>query len=312
MNSRLLGAMSASATLCAFLAGCTVGPNYRAPGITALGVPVTFAAPATPGEPADLAAWWGGFNDPLLTQLIAQATVSNLDIAESAARLVQVREQLVQARGAQLPAVTGSGGATKNFTRGNSSSVVIGSGNPSTGGSVVTTGGSSSSTQLSLGLDASWQTDLFGGLRRSIEAAQANEAGSRFDLEGVRTSVAGEVATNYVQARLAQARLAIARDTLKTQDDNLQIARWRVEAGLVSSLDVEQARVQRAQTASSISSLQTNLVNSTNRIGVLTGQAPGALRQTMAATGPIPHGPDPPDPRHPRRHPAPPARCARR
>jgi NodT family efflux transporter outer membrane factor (OMF) lipoprotein len=107
----------------------------------------------------------------------------------------------------------------------------------------------------------------------------------------VRTSVAGEVATNYIEARLAQARLAIARDTLKTQDDNLQIAQWRVQAGLVSSIDAEQARAQRAQTAASIPLLETNLSNAVARLGVLTGEAPGALRQTMATVAPIPEGP---------------------
>ncbi len=104
--------------------------------------------------------------------------------------------------------------------------------------------------------------------------------------------VAGEVATNYIDARLAQARLAIARDTLKTQDDNLQIAGWRVQAGLASSVDVEQARAQRAQTAASIPTFETSLTNAANRLGVLTGQAPGALRQAIASQGPIPHGPD--------------------
>jgi NodT family efflux transporter outer membrane factor (OMF) lipoprotein len=108
----------------------------------------------------------------------------------------------------------------------------------------------------------------------------------------VRTSVAGEVATNYIDARLAQGRLEIARSTLRTQDDNLQIAGWRVQAGLVSSLDVEQARGQRAQTAASIPALQTSYLQAVARLGTLTGQAPGALRAEMEAVRPIPRGPD--------------------
>ena len=113
-----------------------------------------------------------------------------------------------------------------------------------------------------------------------------------FHVVSVRTSVAGEVATNYIAARLAQARLAIARDTLRTQDDNLQIAGWRVQAGLVSSIDEEQARAQRAQTAATIPLFDTAFTSAVNRLGVLTGQAPGTLRDTIAVAGPIPRGPD--------------------
>jgi NodT family efflux transporter outer membrane factor (OMF) lipoprotein len=230
-------------------------------------------------------------DDPLLTDLIARATAGNLQIAQSLARLAEAREARVQAGGDLLPTLNGSAGVGQNFTHGGGSSIVVGGGNGSPG-TVVTTGGSSSTTQLSLGLDASWQADLFGGLRRSLEAARADELASLFDLEGVRTSIAGEVATIYINARLAQARLVIAHSTLSTQDDNLQIARWRVEAGLVSALDVEQARAQRAQTAASIPTLETSYLQAVARLGTLIGEAPGALRSEMATAQPIPRGPD--------------------
>ncbi|HMI20007.1 MAG TPA: efflux transporter outer membrane subunit [Sphingomonas sp.] len=280
------------------LAGCAAGPDYHAPAPAALNVPTGFAPPITapPANTvpvqADLSAWWRQFDDVLLTDLIARATAGNLQIAQSVARLAQARESLVQARGDLLPSLTGSAGATRNFTHGGSSSIIVGGGSDGSGGTVITTGGSSGSTQLSLGLDASWQVDIFGGLTRAMQAARADEAAARFDLEGVRTSVAGEVATNYIDARLAQARLEIARSTLKTQDDNLEIAGWRVQAGLASSLDGEQARAQRAQTASTIPALETSYLQAVNRLGILTGQAPGALRTEMETTQPIPRGPD--------------------
>jgi len=274
MNKRA-GALSVAL----LLGGCAVGPNYQTPAPQALGVPAAYAPPVTKpavsaaAAPAgDLSGWWRRFDDPLLTDLIARATASNLQIAESVARLAQARESLVQARGELFPTLSGSAGATRNFTR----------------TSHVSTG----DTQLSLGLDASWQVDLFGGLSRGVQAARADAAAARFDLESVRTSVAGEVATNYVEARLAQARLEIARSTLRTQDDNLQIAGWRVQAGLVSGLDAEQARAQRAQTASTIAAIETSYLQAVNRLGVLTGQAPGALRAEMQAIQPIPRGPD--------------------
>jgi len=266
------------------LAGCAVGPDYHAPAPAALHVPAGYAPPVTkaasgdiPAQP-DLSAWWRQFDDPLLTDLIARATAGNLRIAQSLARLAQARESLVQARGDLLPSLSGSAGASRNYTHSKSTPTF--------------TGGSSGATQLTLGLDASWQIDLFGGLTRGVQAARADEAAARFDLEGVRTSVAGEVATNYIDARLAQARLEIAQSTLRTQDDNLQIAGWRVQSGLVSSLDSEQARAQRAQTAASIPGLQTAYLQAVNRLGILTGQAPGALRADMETLQPIPHGPD--------------------
>ncbi|WP_404710191.1 efflux transporter outer membrane subunit [Sphingomonas sp. MMS24-J13] len=269
----------------ALLGGCAVGPDYRPPQTASLNVPAAYSVETVPAAPVDLSLWWRQFNDPLLTDLIGRATAANLDIAVSQGRLIQARESLIQASASLFPSLTGSAGVTHNMVYSPLTSTNV-------GGTVVQTGGNSATTQLSLGLDASWQVDIFGGTRRSIEAARANADNAAFNLAAIRTSVAGEVATNYITARLAQARLAIARDTLKTQDDNLEIAGWRVKAGLVSSVDVEQARAQRAQTAASIPLFQNSLVNATSRLGVLTGQAPGSLRQTIAALGPIPHGPD--------------------
>ena len=287
-------ALGLGAALSALLAGCALGPDYRAPTTPALGVPTAYAvAPGMAAEaPEDLSAWWRTFDDPLLAELIARATASDLRVAESLARLAQARESLVQARANQLPSLGGSAGLSRNFSQSAGSSLIVGTGDSSTGGTVINTGGSSSSNQLSLGLNASWQTDIFGGLRRTIEASRAAEDSARFDVAGVRTSVAAETATNYIDARLAQARLLIARDTLRIQDDNLQIARWRVQAGLVSSLDVEQARVQRAQTAATLPLLQTNFVGAANRIGVLTGAAPGALREALSPPRRVPRAPE--------------------
>lgn len=302
MNDRRLRGRRFAVIASLLIGGCAAGPAYRAPDTASLGVPPGYAPPVTvvPASSkavanaqvsADLASWWRQFDDPLLTDLVSRATASNLQISQSLARLAQAREARIQAHTDLLPSLTGSAGAGQNFTRGGSSSLVVGAGNGSPGTVVATGSSSSTTTQLSVGLDASWQADLFGGLRKSVEAARADEAAAAFDFEAVRTSIAGEVATNYINARLAQARLTIARSTLSTQDDNLQIARWRVEAGLVSALDVEQARSQRAQTAATIPSLESSYLQAVARLGTLTGQAPGALRAQMADVRPIPRGP---------------------
>ncbi len=275
-----------SAVFCVgLLSACAVGPDYRAPTADALGVPAAYSLTAEMAAPIDLSVWWRQFDDPLLTDLIGRATTANLDIAVSKDRLIQARESLVQARASLFPTLDGSAGASRSSTWAPATTTVI-------GGLPVTTSGSSATSQLSLGLDASWQADIFGGTRRSVEAAAASRDAALFQLIGVRTSVAGEVATNYIGVRVAQARLAIARDTLKDQDDNLQIARWRVQAGLAPATDVEQARAQRAQTAATIPVLESNLTSAVNRLGVLIGQAPGALRQTLQIAAPIPRGPD--------------------
>ncbi len=107
----------------------------------------------------------------------------------------------------------------------------------------------------------------------------------------MRTAIIGEVVTNYINARLAQERLRIARDTLRTSQDNYDIARWRVQAGLVSSLDAEQARAQLAQQAAAIPQIERTLAGALNRIAVLTGQAPGEATRALEAAAPIPTPP---------------------
>jgi multidrug efflux system outer membrane protein len=257
-----------AAPLCVvLLAGCTVGPNYRPPEAGTLSVPDTYYQRSAGTAPADLARWWERFDDPLLTRLIDEATAGNLDLAAASARLTQARESLIQARAGLVPTVTGSAGAGRSFGPGNDRS------------------------SFSIGADAAWEADLFGRIRRGIEAARADAEGSYYDREALRVAIAAEVATNYVDARLAQERLAIARDTLSIADDNLQIATWRRQAGLVSSLDVEQARAARAQTAAAIPNIENAFASATYRIAVLTGRAPGALTGELSAAKPIPKGP---------------------
>lgn len=251
------------------LAGCAAGPDYARPQPAALGVPDAYQAPAPAGAPADLTQWWAVFGDPVLTGLVDQALAGNLDIAQGEARLRQAREALVQTRAGLLPSLDASAGAGRNFDN-----------------------SGPNSNRLSLGADAAWQVDLFGGVRRSVEAARADSEASAYDLAAVRIAIAGEVARNYVLARQAQASLAIARDTLVTQDDNLEIAGFRVQAGLVSSLDQEQARQQRASTAASIPGLEQSLAAAANRLAVLTGQAPGAVTDRLMPPGAIPEGPE--------------------
>ena len=250
------------------LQACMVGPNYKPPASVSLGVPDAYSGPATPGALPDISTWWTSFGDTEMTSIIDRARRGNLDIAQAVARLKQAREGLVQARASLLPTVSGSAGYSRNL---------LDSVGPR--------------DNFSIGADASYQADIFGGTRRSIEAAKATEQASGYDLATVQTSIASEAARNYILARQYQAALKIARDSLSIQDDNLEIAGFRVQAGLVSSLDQEQARAQRAQTAAQIPTIEQNYAAAVNRLGVLTGQAPGALKAELEAVQPIPMGP---------------------
>lgn len=256
---------------------CTVGPNYAPPASASLAVPPAYSTPGTQGQAADLQQWWTSLDDPQLTAIIDLALKQNLDIAQAVARLRQARESLIQTRADLLPGVSASAGYSRNINlKGQSFGSVTNSG-------IV-------NQNFSLSADVSYQVDLFGGIRRGVEAARGSYQASQFDLARVQTSIASEVARNYIIARSAQASIAIARNSLAIQDDNLEIAGFRVQAGLVSSLDVEQSRAQRAQTAAQIPSLEQSFQSAANRLGVLTGQAPGALKEQLAATAPIPQG----------------------
>ncbi|MDG5489097.1 efflux transporter outer membrane subunit [Sphingomonas sp. BGYR3] len=267
------------------LGACSVGPQYRPASGAALGLPDGYSVGTAPAAtPVDLTQWWTQFDDPLLTELVGSAATTNLDVAQSLTRLRQAREQLVTSRAALLPSVSASGSGSRNEP-------LVGGTRTTTlpDGTIIESGGGS--TNFSVGGDARYQIDLFGGNAANVRATLAQYQASGYDLAGVLIAVQGEIARNYVQARLAQLQLANARESLGIQDENLEIAGFRVQAGLVSSLDVEQARISRAQTAASIPQIEASYNAAVSRLGVLTGQAPGALKSRMEAVRPIPTGP---------------------
>lgn len=267
----------------ALLAACAAGPNYRAPQGATLGLPATYSqGDATPVSDADLSSWWTRLNDPALSGLIDRAIANNLDIVQAQARLRQARESLRQANASFLPQLSGAASGGRNYSNQDAGGRLDSSGNPIGGGS------GNWSSSYSGRINASWQIDLFGELSRTAEAARADLAASGYDLANVRMTIVSELATNYIQARLAQEQLRIARDSQAVQRDNYNIANWRLQAGLVSSLDAEQARAQLAQTNATIPQLEASLKGSLNRIAVLTGQAPGDATRALETPAPIP------------------------
>lgn len=279
------GTIAIAAAGAALLAGCTVGPNYRVRTGEELGVPPAYSVPVPATQREDLTQWWTRFDDPLLQRLVASAADTNLDVAQAIARLRQAREALVQSRAQLLPMINGSGGYSRsqNLIGGNAT-IVLPDG-------TVTNISRGNSSSFQAGASVAYQLGLFGEVRRTVEASRADYEASGYSYAALVLSTQAEIARNYILARAAQVQLANARASLALQDDNLEIAGFRVQAGLVSSLDAEQARSQRATTAASIPSFEASYNSAVSRLGVLTGQAPGALKAEMAAPRPIPTGP---------------------
>ncbi len=213
----------------------------------------------------DLTQYWTLLGDPLLSDFVEQAIMENRDLAQSAARLDQARASLVQARAGYLPSITGTGGVNRDV------------------GDLARDG-----VQFSLGADAAWELDLFGQISGNVAAARGELAAQGYSLADLQRLIVGQVAIATINARATAEQLAIARSTLAYQDDNLQIARWRNQAGLVSSLDVEQARTQRAQTAATIPLLESSLNATANSISSLIGEPPGRVLAAIVATEPEP------------------------
>lgn len=243
----------------------SAGPDYQAPQ---LAMPERWQhASASMETPADLAVWWRRLNDPELDALIDTALAANLDLKLASARLRQARAARGQAQSAFFPVLTGS----LAQSRSHGASSAAGSGRD----------------LFDTGVDASWEVDLFGANRRSVEAAGAEVEASKAELNQTQVSLVAELALNYVDLRITQRRLDIARDNLRSQDETLQLVEWRNQAGLANSSDVELARNNREQTRAGIPDLEVSLAAASNRLAVLLGQHPGTLGR-LAATKALP------------------------
>jgi outer membrane protein TolC len=164
----------------------------------------------------------------------------------------------------------------------------------SAGGNAQRAIGSGASSDIVTGISgsASWEVDLSGRISSTVDAARSDFASAGYNLDDLRRFVIGQVASATISARATAVQLAIAKDSLCIADDNLQIAKWRQMAGLVSALDVEQARSQRAQVAASIPLLDSSLAATANAISTLIGEPPGRVFQMLSDSDAVPAPPD--------------------
>ncbi len=230
-------------------------------------LPQTGVRVESPDAPS-LAAWWTTLNDPQLNEFIERALADNKTAKQAYARVVQARAQRAIAGSGFWPNIGASASASRSESESNFNE----------SGEVVSTVGESYNT----GLSASWELDLFGGQRRSYEAATAQLAATEADLRDVLVVLLGDVALSYVGVRTAQSRLDFAERNLESQREALDITRWRAEAGLTTVLDVEQANTSYEQTRAQIPLLESSLVQNMNRLAVLTGQDAGRARSVVA------------------------------
>jgi len=252
--------------------GCTVaGSDYRPPSVA---TPASWTATApslTAGGSPELSRWWAVFGDPVLDSLIAQAAQANLDLRLAEERVLEARAQLGVPESELWPSL--SLGAVYWHGRENLP--------PAPPEGVV-------GSLYRPGFDASWELDLFGGRRRAVEAAGADLGAIQEERHAVLVTLFAEVGRTYVELRGLQRQIAVARETVATQAETLQMVRARLEAGLASEFDVDRAEAQMATVEAVIPALESSRQRCAHRLAVLLGREPGALSGLLDAAAPIP------------------------
>ena len=285
------------------LAGCTVGPNYHAPTLTpppayGEGDPAQSAQPGT-----DLQGWWHAYADPELDRLVAIALADGLDVKLAQTRIAQARAQERVARSQFFPQLNAN--ATVNSQRFSKNAGIsslagafgggAGAGGSSGSGGVALPGGFI--TTYALGFDASWEADVFGGVRRQVEGARARTEAATWNARDAQVSLVAEVVDDYMAVRLAQEREAVARQEVDRQTRNLQIMGENAQVGLVPQGDTIRQRAQLAQAQASVGPIVAEGKAQMHALAVLIGKAPDAMivelsvaRPQLAAPPPMPAG----------------------
>ena len=271
------------------LAGCTtVGPNHSVPDAA---VPSQYAEPhdAQGLSDAELASWWRQFGDPQLDSLIARAIALNLDVQSAAARIREARARELVAGARNLPTLDAQASATRQRISENAIPTPPGAGAPGSGGAFGLPG--SEFNTFRLGLDASWEIDLFGGTRRGIESAGARTGAATWTRRDLQATAAAEVANAYFTLRTVQERMANAKADLDRQNREEQLRQARFKGGLINGIDVEQQKSDAAIAAAELPALRAQADAQIHAIGLLTGTTPEALIAELSSAKTIPTSP---------------------
>jgi len=315
----------AAALSAATLAACTVGPNFKPPqaDVPARWHDTQHAANGNAQQPPPASTpnvesdpdprWWRSFGDPTLDALINRALADNPDLHEAVVRIAEARAQVQQTASQGLPNVRASAsykreqlglkgffesqGVYSDVNRLGSSSSPLNQFAPGAG-ALAQRGAMSTLDQLTepvnlwqAGFDASWELDLFGRVRRSVEAAKAQTEVATESQHDAQVSLEAEVAETYLQLRGAQAQRAIAQSLIDEQREVVDLARNSAKHGLESDLNVERADAQRAQTEALLPQYDQQIAQALNGLAVLVGEAPGALDPQLDTPGALPQTP---------------------
>ena len=287
-----LAVLSAAASLLLLMTGCThwkdylhngfkVGPNYRPPGAAVADHWIDEADLRVRTEAEDLNYWWMVFNDPVLNALIQDASQQNLSLREAGLRVLQARYQLGIATGGLFPQQQDAFGSYLHTQRATGSTVDVG-----------TFGGGSNRVfdQWSFGFNLAWELDFWGRFRRAVLASEAQLDASVANYDDVLVTLLGDIATNYVQMRVFEQQIELARANVKLQQEALDAAQSKLDAGLTSDLDTDQAQSNLSQTEAQIPLFEIGQRQATNRLCVLLGIPPTSLQDRLGR-GPIPNAP---------------------
>ncbi|MEM9372193.1 MAG: efflux transporter outer membrane subunit, partial [Planctomycetota bacterium] len=264
-----------TAVLLAGLQGCqSIGPSYERPELEtddawSAGAEGAFNA----ADPESIGTWWTLLNDPVLDDLIGRAFASNLDLATAIQNVRLAAALRGVSAGERFPDFDGTGSYSRERQGVN--------GFPSLDDPA-------NYDLFALGLEFSWELDVWGRVRRLVESADAELAASVEDLHDVRLILAAEVASEYITLRTAQSRLDVARRNVEIQQQSMDLTRTRFENGAAPELDVAQAETNLANTEAEIPSLESDVRDAALRLAVLLGDRPTALINELSEPAPIP------------------------
>lgn len=265
-------------------AGCTVGPNYQKPQVPVEGAfeplpsnAATQSSVVTAG-PSQTDLWWTTFNDPNLNSLVEQAVTANNDLRLATARLWEARARRAVAGAGQYPDVNLGAAYSRNRASKNAWPY----------NAFDVPGFPWEANLYQAGFDASWELDIFGAVRRGVEAANADLEASVEDRGFVFVSVLAEVAHNYIELRGSQQQLEIAERNLQAQRQTLELTMEQARNGVATHLDVSRAAAQVSTTEASLPQLRNLQWQAMHRLAVLVGQQPGTLVQTLSPVKPVP------------------------
>ncbi|OQV40978.1 RND transporter [Pantoea vagans] len=264
------------------LAGCAVGPDYHRPDVPLPDRYQSAMQQRSATRPADFAVWWEGFNDPLLSRLVSDALARNLDIAQASARMAQARAGLGAATAALLPSGNVSGQASRAYQSVETPLGQVLSSTPD-----YNRYGNAYETNLNAG----WEIDLFGGLRRGRQSALADYQVSEAGVAATRLAVAAQTADIYITLRGLQARLAIAEAQVRTRQELLEKVQLLHSKGVAPEYQVRQSEGELAQVQATVPELLTGIDAAMNALDVMLGTPSGTHRTELTSAGTIPQAP---------------------